>query len=56
MRYRSVNTVARPHAPAVSAASDNGYWIYDLSLVYVALANKNPERFVFTNIFKGEKN
>lgn len=51
MRYRSVNTVARLHAPAVSAASDNGYWIYDLSLVYVALGNKQTLKDLFLQTF-----
>lgn len=55
MKYLSVNTIARLHAPAVSAASDNGYWIYDLSLVYVALANKQTLKDLFLQTFSKVK-
>lgn len=51
MKYRSVNTIARPHDPAVSAASDDGYWIYKLSLVYVAQGNKQTLKDLFLQTF-----
>lgn len=51
MKYRSVNTIARPHNPAVSAASDDGYWIYKLSLVYVAQGNKQTLKDLFLQTF-----